>query len=167
MRKTSKLLLIFSLFCILFFESCKPTIATYDQYSYSQLSNVKVEVLNLLDKSSENYQNHQTEAENVLKEVHKSMEYDVHKPNNGVMANMWRILDTLLISTKPVNSSNPKSHLRGIIATWKKEDKLSEGFSSEAAKQIADGFDLLMELESKKIHNDDKKIDSWMSNNNK
>jgi hypothetical protein len=153
------------LFCgMIIFISCKPLIATYDQYSYTQLSSVKVDVLNLLDKSNESYSSHEQEVEDVLTEVHKAMEYDIHKPHNEIMAKMWAIQNRLLVDSTPVNN-NPNSNLKGIIATWKKKGQLSSVFATEAEGQIADGFDLLLELESKKIKPDDVRVSNYESTN--
>src|SRR5579885_3246803 len=115
----------FAIFLLLtcFIYGCKPLIATYDDYSYKQLSSVKVDVLNVLDKSSEDYTVHAQEVENVLTETHKAMEYDIHKPKNVVMTKMWLVLNKLLTDTTAVIESDPQSHLKGIFASWKKEGK--------------------------------------------
>jgi hypothetical protein len=143
--------------------TCSPLIATYDQYSYTQLSSVKVDVSNIVDKASEDYSVHRTEVDNILTEVHKAMEYDVHKPKNEIMAKMWAILNQLLSDTTPLTNS-PTSHLKGIIASWKKEKKLSPEFAAQAKNQLSDGFDLLLDLESKKIKSSDTGVQNFLKN---
>ena len=154
------------LFLVIFVSSCKPLIATYDEYSYTQLSSVKVDVLNVIDKSTENYADHAAEVEDVLTETHKAMEYDIHKPKNEVMAKMWTVLNNLLTDSTALMPGDSKSHLKGILASWKREGKFSgTTFTSDVKEQIGEGFDLLLELESRKIHDNDNRIVSFISKN--
>lgn len=154
------------LWLLLFITGCKPLIATYDEYSYTQLSSVKVDVLNVIDKSTEDYTTHAAEVADVLTETHKAMEYDIHKPKNEIMAKMWSVMDGLLTDTTALIPNQPKSHLKGLLASWKKEGHFSgKTFVNEAKQQIGEGFDLLMELESRKIHDNDERITSFIAKN--
>ncbi len=151
---------------LLFLPGCKPLIAAYDDYSYTQLSSVKVDVLNVIDKSTEDYTVHAAEVADVLTETHKAMEYDMHKPKNEMMAKMWSVMNGLLTDTTALTPNQPKGHLKGLLASWKKEKHFQGStFVNEAKQQIGEGFDLLMELESRKIHDTDERITSFIAKN--
>jgi len=141
--------LIFCLFC-----SCSTSIATYDQYSYSQNSSLKVEVLKLVEKSSEPYYDHQAAIEKVVTDVQKAMEYDIHKPKNAMMARMWNIL------WKRIQSEEKKKLVRdsvkvGFFPFWRENGSTSPMFAIEARIQISEMFDTILDLEAGKIRESD------------
>lgn len=140
--------------CICLLISCSPTIATYDQFSYSQNASLKVEVLKLMEKSSEPYDNHKAGIEKVMTDVQKTMEYDIHKPKNAVMTKMWEIL------WKRIQSEEKKQGIGGQIAVgffpfWKDKGSMSPAFADEAQAQIGQMFDTILDLEAGKIRESD------------
>ena len=76
------------LLCISYCLGCSPTITTYDQYSYTQNSTLKVDVLNLIEKSSSDFSTYEKDIKDVLIKVEKAKEYDCHKPKNEMIAKM-------------------------------------------------------------------------------
>ncbi len=68
-------------FCLLLtIWGCK-TMAMFDQYAYTQTTSLKVDVLNLIDKSNEPYSSHVKECEIVISDLMKMREYEKHRPN--------------------------------------------------------------------------------------
>jgi len=127
------------LFSIVLF-GCKPLISLYDQYAYTQTTSIKVDVLNVMDLASEDFQLHQKEVDNIQTSIRKIYEYDKNRPRNAIITKMWqKIIDT-------------SGHLfGGFIKRWKNEKKLSKIFIDDAKNSIVGpAFDQVAELESKK-----------------
>lgn len=140
---------VLSIIC--FLCSCKTLITTYDPYSYTQLSSLKVDVLHVMSKATEEYSPHATAVENAKMEIQKAYEYDTHKPKNEIMAKMWKFLYESLLSDQ-MEGIVGHQHKKGFFNKWKDENKESEAFVDEASsKIISPMFDLLLELESKKL----------------
>lgn len=128
------------LFPLLLLFSCSPTISTFDQTAYMQVTSLKVDALDLMDKATENYTSHESEVKAIQLAIDKAIEYDKHRPNNAITINMWTILN------------NPEGHLfGGFLVKWKKEGKCNAVYIVDKKKQIGDSFDQIAELESKKI----------------
>jgi hypothetical protein len=127
--------------CSAFLVCCKPFIAAYDQYAYTQATSIKVDALNLMDLATEEYASHQKEVKAVQTNIQKIYEYEKNRPKNEITALMWqKMMDT-------------SGHLfGGFINRWKNENHLNEAFIEEAKnKIIGPAFDQIAELESKKI----------------
>lgn len=140
---------VLSILC--FLCSCKPLITAYDPYSYTHLSSVKVEVLNVMSKATEEYSSHATAVENAKMDIQKAYEYDIHKPKNEIMSKMWKFLYESLLSDE-VEGIAGHQFKKGFFNKWKEENKETEAFVDQASsKIISPMFDLLMELESKKL----------------
>ena len=149
--RLKKVAAINALGILLLLSGCKSLITTYDPYSYTQLSTVKVEVLNVMSKATEEYSKHESEVEAVKLEVQKAYEYDTHKPKNEVMTAMWKFLYNALLSDE-LEGIAGHQHKKGFFNKWKAEGKESQAFVDEASsKIIGPMFDLIMELESKKL----------------
>jgi hypothetical protein len=136
----------------LLLPGCKPLIAVYDQYAYTQVTSVKVDALNLIDKATDNFSEHAAEVEAVNVKIEKAYEYEKHRPKNGITVKMWEIL-----------KSADKNLYGGVIKRWKAESKLGRGFITEIKAQISEGFDLIAELESQKIKDNDPKVTNFLS----
>ncbi len=135
----------------LFICSCKTFIATYDPYSYTQLSTLKVDVLNVMSKANEDYSTHANDVEQIKIEIQKAYEYDTHKPKNEIMTKMWKFLYESLLSDEMEGIAGHQ-HKKGFFNKWKAEKKESQNFVDEASEKIISPmFDLIMELESKKL----------------
>ena len=149
--KLKKIMTVNLLSIVCFLCSCKTLITTYDPYSYTQLSTLKVEVLNVMSKATEDYSAHAAEAEDVKIKIQKAYEYDTHKPKNEVMSAMWKFLYESLLSDE-MEGITGHQHKKGFLNKWKADKKEGEIFVDEASsKIIAPMFDLIMELESKKL----------------
>ncbi|MDN3547689.1 hypothetical protein [Mucilaginibacter aquaedulcis] len=119
---------------------CSPTISTFDQNAYTQVTSLKVDALDLMDKATDNYTTHESEVKIVQLNIEKAIEYDKHRPHNEITTKMWTILN------------DPDGHLfGGFLVKWKKDGKCGVAFVADKKKQIGSAFDQIAELESKKI----------------
>jgi hypothetical protein len=120
---------------------CKPFIAAYDQYAYTQATSIKVDALNLMDLATEDYSTHKKEIDVVQTSIQKIYEYEKNRPNNGITTLMWeKMMDT------------SKHLFGGFMNRWKNEKHLNKAFiEDEKNKIIGPAFDQIAELESKKI----------------
>lgn len=129
-------------FCLLLaITGCK-TVAMFDQYAYTQTTSLKIDVLNLIDKSTEPYSSHVKECETVISDLMKMREYEKHRPNDNITFKMW---------DKMIDSTGKDGIIGSYITNWKADEKESPVFISEAKKIMIQGFDFIAELESKKI----------------
>ena len=141
--------LLFFLLIVFLLKGCKPLSATYDQYSYTQNTSVKVDLLNIVKKGDKPYSENESEIESVLVKVQKVREYDIHRPNNEITAKMWDILWNRLQSTKIEGSVSP--HPIGYFPYWKSKNKLNLEFVNDASGQIEEMYNAILELETNKI----------------
>ena len=119
---------------------CSPTISTFDQTAYAQVTSLKVDALDLMDKATENYTSHESEVKTLQLNIDKAIEYDKHRPHNEITTQMWTLLN------------NPDGHLfGGFLGKWKKDGKCNAAYIVDKKKQISNSFDQIAELESKKI----------------
>ena len=138
----------------LFFSKCAPTIAVYDQYAYTQATALKVDALRTMDKATEPYDSRINEVEELMSSLEKAYEYEVHRPKNSISAKMWSIL------------VNPERNLLGgFLQRWKRESTLGKAFITEMKLQVAEGFDLIIELENRKIKDNDSRVTKFISAN--
>lgn len=125
---------------ICLFLGCSPTISTFDQTAYAQVTSLKVDALDLMDKATENYTSHESEVKALQLNIDKAIEYDKHRPHNEITTQMWTLLN------------NPDGHLfGGFLVKWKKDGKCNAAYIVDKKKQISNSFDQIAELESKKI----------------
>ena len=138
---------------LLWLGSCK-TISVFDQYAYANATALKVDALNLMDKATQTYASQQAGVEAVLTQVEKAYEYELHRPKNGITVKMWTIL------------KNPERNLfGGFIKRWKNESQLNATFIGEARIQVAEAFDMIVELESQKIKEDNPQVTNFINAN--
>lgn len=150
-KKTKQFYLAVLAAVLLSLAGCKSLITTYDAYSYTQLASLKVEVVNMMQKATDDYSNHAAEVEAVSVKLQKAFEYDTHKPKNAVMAKMWQFLYDALLS-EDMEGIAGRQHKKGFFSNWRESKMKSPVFVEEARKSIiAPMFDLLLELESKKL----------------
>ena len=149
---------------LLFLSSCA-TISGFDQYSYTQTTSVKIDVLKLMDKSNEPYTNHLKNIEEVNTKLLKNIEYEKHRPKNMITISMYNILWKLINDTTTIHGAGV-DFKHGFFPEWQKQDSIkSKSFITEAENQVAEGFDLIAELESKKIKQSDEGISRFLSKN--
>ena len=135
------------------------TISPFDQYAYAQVTAVKVDVLELIDQSVESYQSHEAAIGEINTRLLKIIEYEKHRPKNGVTVKMWGKLFGVDSAGQFINTSIIPSYW----AKWKKDGKERLVFINEARSQVAEGFDLIAQLESKKIKPTDSQINTFLS----
>ena len=136
----SKYLLIIALFTM----SCASTISLFDQFSYKETISAKVEALALMDKATQDYDSQKESMESVLKAMNKVYEYEKNRPKNVETTKMWEIL------------LDPNKKLfGGFLEKWKVDTTESQAFIDQAKKQVEDAFDIIIDLENKKIKPED------------
>ena len=124
---------------LLFLVSCAATISTFDQYAYTKTTSLKVDALNLMDKAVDNYSSHEKEIQDINTELQKAYEYEKNRPNNETTTSMWELL------------MNDASLYGGFISLWKEQGTVSKVAIQAAKTKIAENFDRIAQLESKKI----------------
>lgn len=129
----------FIILLLLVISSCVTT-ARFDKHVYIQTTSAKVDALNVMDLATDNYSSHQMEVKNVFTEIEKTYEYERNRKNNEITIKLWdKLKDT-------------SGHLfGGFIKRWKNEKKLGPVFIQESKKQVGEAFDIIAQLESKKI----------------
>lgn len=101
--------------------------------------NLKVEASNLMAKATEPYSQHQAEAEKFQSDMDKAYEYAASIPKNQDTAQQWAIM------------KDPNGRLMGgFLKRWKEKSTLSATYIQEKQRQIAEGFDLIIQLEASK-----------------
>jgi outer membrane murein-binding lipoprotein Lpp len=130
-------------FIILFFAlvlfGCVTT-ARFDQHVYIQTTSAKVDALNVMDLATEDYSSHQLEVKQVITNIEKTYEYERNRKNNEITIKLWNKL------------KDTSGHLfGGFVKRWKNEMKLRPVFIQESKKQVSEAFDIIAQLESKKI----------------
>lgn len=145
------LILLLPIFILIQFSSCK-TIASFDQYAYVQATSIKVDALNLMDKATSAYQSNFQQITSITTNMEKAFEYEKHRPDNEITTKMWTII------------INPDGNLLGgFLSRWKASDSLNQVFIQEAKIQVAEAFDMVIELESKKIKPSDERITNFLN----
>jgi hypothetical protein len=125
---------------LLLLFGCSPTISTFDQIAYVQVTSLKVDALNLMNEGIDSYSQHSVEIKELQLKIDKAIEYDLHRPKNEITNKMWSLLN------------DPAYRLfGGFLVEWKKEGKCGSAYIMEKKKQVAKSFDQIAELESKKI----------------
>jgi hypothetical protein len=116
------------------------SISHYDQYIYTQTTSVKVDALNVMDLATEDFASHQQEVKQVITNIDKTYEYERNRKNNGITIKLWDKLN------------DTTGHLfAGFVKRWKNEGKLRPVFIQESKKEVGEAFDVIAQLESKKI----------------
>lgn len=126
-------------FLFVCFFSCA-SISQFDQHAYIQTTSAKVDVLDIMNLAVGDYSNHKSEIAEVILKLDKVYEYERNRPKNTLTIQLWdKIRDTA-------------GHLfGGFVARWEREGKLKPVFIQESKKQVGEAFDIIAQLESKKI----------------
>ena len=104
--------------------ACK-TIANFDQYAYTQATSLKIDVLDLMDKSTESYTVHVKDCEKTIADLLKLREYERHRTNDIITYTMW---------DKMIDSTGQKGIVGSYFTNWKADDKEGKVFIAEAKK---------------------------------
>jgi hypothetical protein len=133
---------------------CGNTIALFDQYAYTQTTSIKIDVMNLMDKSNESYTTHLNDVNTVVSEVMKMKEYEKHRGNDLITYKMWNVL---------LDSTGQKGMIGKYLVKWKADDKEHAAFITDAKGLVSQGFDYIAELESKKLKSSDSNVQSFLT----
>ena len=128
---------------------CTHFISPYDQYAYAQTTALKVDVLNLMDKSGEQYTAHKEDIASVTSEMMKVIEYEKHRPNNGITVQMWNHM---------LDSTGQNGIVGRYLQSWKRDGTKGDAMIGESKQQVSEGFDLIADLESRKIKESDAPV---------
>lgn len=119
---------------------CSPMMSNFDQFAYRQVTFLKVDALSLMDEATTDYASHAAEVKNLQSEMNKAIEYNKHRPHNGVTNKMYALLN------------NPNANLLGgFFIKWRHDGKCSAAYITDKKIQIAFSFDQIAELEIRKI----------------
>ena len=122
------------------------TISQFDHHAYVHTIDAKVEALNVMGLATEDYSAHRQEIREVQKALDKIYEYERNRRNNETTLMLWdKLRDT---------SGNLWG---GFVKKWKEEKTLRPFFIQEKKEQVAQAFDIIAQLESKKIKPKDVK----------
>lgn len=136
---TSRRLLLFALSVAYITAGCSNMQAVFSEQAYQQAVSLKVESLNLMDKATDNFSEHQAAVEQLQTDLQKAYQYAQGRPKNGTTTRQWEIL------------IDPEGNLLGgFLARWEEKGSMSEVFIEENKKIISDAFDTIIELESGK-----------------
>ena len=122
------------------------TISQFDHHAYIHTIDAKVEALNVMGLATEDYGAHRQEIREVQKALDKIYEYERNRRNNEITLALWdKLRDT-------------SGHLwGGFVKRWRDEGMLRPVFIREITPQVAEAFDVIAQLESKKIKPKDVK----------
>ena len=113
--------------------------AVFDQFSYQKGTEIKVDALRLMDKSSTQYSSQTVAIEHLETELAKIVEYEKNKPENKISYAMWKMM------------ANPdKKFIAGYLKMWKEKGTVSPVFITEAKGQVTEALDLILQYEGKK-----------------
>ncbi len=132
------------LFFIFLFASCK-TIATYQETTFVQTSELKARTLVLMDHATEDYADFSEQVDNVLIAAEKLYAMQKAREKNTITIQQWKVL-----MEQKVPATN-QTLLPGFFRMWKNKKVLSQYFVEQAHEQIADTFDEILKLESRKL----------------
>jgi hypothetical protein len=123
--------------------SCS-SISPYSPRAYEYATSLKVESLSIMNHATEPFENHQADVEELVRKVDQAYEYANGLPKNEFSAKQWEIL-----------KDPDRNLLGGFFKRWENETTLSKGLIDEKKDQIAEAFDIIIGLESKKIKPED------------
>jgi len=132
------------LFSILAIQSCAPSISLFSETAYQQAIELKVASLDLMDQATEPYSERKEKAYQLRLELQKAYEFANGRPDNEHSARLWRIM-----------IDPDEEMMGGFLNRWEANETMSGYFISEAKENIAEGFDIIIGLESGKIRPED------------
>ncbi len=153
-QKSIKRYILFVCIAATAFVSCNHYMSTYDQFAYAQTTAIKVDVLNLIDKSGGSYNTHKEEADDVVSKMMKAIEYEKHRQKNDITVRMWE---------KLIDSTKQKGIVGSYLASWKRSGTKSQVLQDEYKPLVSQGFDLIADLEAQKIKATDAGIEKFLN----
>lgn len=128
------------LLVLILLSSCS-IISPYNARAYELGTTIKAEALTLMDKATETYLSHKSEAESLKLELRKAYEYARGRSKNEESTTQWEIIQ-----------DPNRNLLGGFLKRWEQTSKLTKPFIEEAKKLVSDALDYVIELESGKPH---------------
>ena len=127
------------LFLFVLLISCKPMIALYDQYAYTQATSLKVDMQNLaLESDSVNYEAAKPDIDKVNVELQKAYEYNKGRDLNSLSTKQYEIL------------VSDKDFYKQFLNNWKSSGKENKAFAQDASDKIGQLLDQVIKLENGK-----------------
>jgi len=124
----------------LFIQGCSPSIALFDQHSYEELTSLKVDAVNLIEKSAEPYDNYADQVDALHLRFQKVKEYVKGLSKNDITYHMLE------------NLTDPNKNLYGgAIKLWQQQGSISPAIVSDFKERVQSSFDEILELERNKI----------------
>ncbi len=116
------------------------SVSQFDQHAYVQVTSLKVDALNVMSSATDSYAQHEAEVRAINTMLDRAYEYERNRPNNTITLQLWdKLRDT-------------NGHLYGgFVRRWRNEGTLRPAFVRESGKQVGESFDIIAQLESKKI----------------
>jgi hypothetical protein len=140
MRNTLKSTLVLIVFGVSL-SACS-SIAAYNEKAYENATSAKAEALNIIGKSTEDYNAHKAEIENVKLDVIKAYEFAKGIPKNDAVVKSYEIIIN--------KDGNSPGSLFGVISFWKTKGKFSSYYVSEISTKLGKQFDQIISLEQHK-----------------
>jgi hypothetical protein len=100
-----------------------------------------VESLVLMENGADSFNVYIAEINELKLKLDKAYEYEKGRPKNSITTKMWQKLTDPNIDL-----------LGGFLSLWEKQRVLSKTFIEGKKKQVSTAFDLIIDLESKKIN---------------
>lgn len=113
--------------------------APFSQYAYQKGTEIKVDALRLMDKSSMEYSSQTAAIDHLEAELAKMLEYEKNRPNNQISYAMWKMM-----------ADPDKKFIAGYLKMWKEKGTVSTVFIDQAKEQVTEALDLVLQYEGKK-----------------
>jgi hypothetical protein len=127
------------LFILVLVCGCGNMQSVFSEQAYQQAVSLKVESLELMDKATEAFSEHEQEVAILQTNLQKAYQYAQGRPNNEITTRQWEIL-----------IDPERNLLGGFMVRWKQQNSMSESFIEENKGILSDAFDTIIELESGK-----------------
>lgn len=140
--KNFKIKYLFVVALVILLQGCKPFIALYDQYAYTQATSLKVDMQNLaLESATATYKDAKTDIKSVMVELQKAYQYSKGRDNNSLSTKQYEILlaDDHFFKT--------------FINNWQTKGTESAVFAQDVSDQIGHLMDQVIKLENGKNKN--------------
>lgn len=123
----------------LILTSCA-TIAPYSSTAYLQAVELKVDALQVMSEATGSYLLHASMVDDLERKIEVAYEFSKGRRKNQISTRQWEIM-------KDPN----RNLLGGFLARWKVKGYFSPFFVTEAKRVVAEAFDTIIGLESRKI----------------
>ena len=137
-----KIKYLFVVALIFVLQGCKPFIALYDQYAYTQATSLKVDIQNLaLESATTTYKDAKGDIKNVIVALQKAYQYSKGRDNNSLSTKQYEILlaDDHFFKT--------------FINNWQTKGMESAVFAKDVSDQTGNLMDQIIKLENGKNKN--------------